>query len=280
MPADPLVSIYLPTRDRAALLAEAIDSALNQSLTDLELIVIDDGSVDDTPEVLRVKSSLDHRIRIVRHEQPQGAPAARNAAIKLARGKFLTGLDDDDLMLPRRLENLVSAWTGRHSLVCSAFWRVRGADRRKLNRRSRVITLSNLLHYNLVGNQALMLTEQVRAVGGFDVDLVASQDYDLWTRIIGRFGDAIRIAACDYVVRESDAEIRISDSPAFKIGAVQFTAKHRHLMAPAHLRSQRLLHNITAREPIRLSDFRRCFAWGSAPLFCNYLAKCVKSAFR
>ena len=275
MPGDPLVTVYLPTRNRSTLVAEAIDSVLNQTLTDFELIVVDDGSVDGTPELLRSKAVTDPRIRILRNEVSLGAPAARNAAIEIARGKFVIGLDDDDLMLARRLERLVAVWTGQHSLVCSAFWRQRGPSRRKLNGRSRIITLDDLLHRNLVGNQALMLTEQVRAVGGFDAGFVASQDYDLWVRMVERFGSALRIEACDHVVREAPEGSRISQSAAFNTGAVQFTDKYRSLMSASHLRSQRLLHKITAREHVGVMDFPRCFAWGSASLYFKYWAKCA-----
>jgi hypothetical protein len=127
----------------------------------------------------------------------------------------------------------------------------------------------------LVGNQALMLTEQVRAVGGFDEEFVASQDYDLWVRMVERFGSALRIEACDHVVRETSNGSRITQSAAFKTGAVQFTDKYRSLMSASHLRSQRLLHKITVREPVGFTDLSQCFAWGSASLYFKYWAKCA-----
>ena len=280
MSTAPLVSIYLPTRNRAHCLVEAVESVLAQTFADFELLVVDDGSIDDTPRILADLAKRDSRVRVFRHDAAQGAPAARNMAIVEAHGKFITGLDDDDLMLPNRLRNLLSAWSGRASLVCSAFWREREGRRRKLNGSGRIITLSDLLHYNLVGNQILTLTDSMRAVGGFDCDFVASQDYDLWTRLVARFGPAVRIPAADYVVREGLVGPSISGSRQFHAGAVQFTAKHRPLMAAVHLRSQALVHKITAGERLGLLDVPKCLAWPSAGLFFKYWLRGHFEAFR
>ena len=102
--AQPEVSVYLPTRNRAHLLREAVESVLAQTFSGFELLIVDDGS--DDARALESLSCMDPRIRMFRHEQPRGAPAARNYAIREARGRFLTGIDDDDLLLPTRLESL------------------------------------------------------------------------------------------------------------------------------------------------------------------------------
>lgn len=271
----PVVSVYLPTRNRQGVLVEAINSVRQQSLADFELIVVDDGSSDSTWAVLGRYASIDQRVKAIRFEKSRGAPAARNAALKVARGKLITGIDDDDLFLPNRLENLISAWTGRHSLVCSSFYRQRGSDLRKLNAFSREISLEKLLHYNVVGNQALMLREQVQSIGGFDETLVASQDYDLWIRMVQHFGPALRLNSCDYLVREGVTEDRISVSENAAIGASQFTRKHRHKMGKSHLKSQLLLQKITKNESLGLKDGFTCFSFGSCILFAKYFIKSV-----
>lgn len=274
----PLVSVYLPTRNRPHLLREAAESVLKQTLQDFELLIVDDGSDDSaardggTAEVIRGLVLSDSRVRSFRNESPRGAPAARNRAIAEARGRYLTGIDDDDLMLPQRLESLVAAQPEHYSLVCSSFLLEKNGRRRRFNSRARVITLPDILHYNLIDNQAMLLTERAREIGGFDESLRASQDYDFWTRLIEHFGPARRIAEPSYVRRESITEDAITWSPRFAEGARQYTAKHRSKMNGEHLRSQHLLHKITAREPLGWREAPSHFALGSAGLLLRYLA--------
>jgi glycosyltransferase involved in cell wall biosynthesis len=264
------VSVYLPTRNRAHLLREAVESVLAQTFANFELLIVDDGS--DDVGALEQLNRLDPRIRIFRHEQSRGAPAARNYAIREARGRFLTGIDDDDLMLPTRLESLLAAKPENHSLVCSSFYLEKTGQRRRYNAKARAITLDDILHQNLIDNQAMMLTERAREIGGFDETLKASQDYDFWTRLIDKFGPAHRIAEPSYVRRESISTDGITWSPRFAEGARQYTEKHRSKMNQAQLRSQRLLHKITAQEPLRWHEIPSHWSLESAPLLLRYLA--------
>lgn len=99
---NPTFSVVLPTHDRAALLPRAVQSVLRQTLTDFELLIVDDGSQDATPEVTATFD--DPRIRILRRDVPGGAAAARNHGIRHARGELVAFLDDDDEYLPALLE--------------------------------------------------------------------------------------------------------------------------------------------------------------------------------
>jgi glycosyltransferase involved in cell wall biosynthesis len=276
--AQPEVSVYLPTRNRAHLLREAVESVLGQTYRNFELLIVDDGSNDacatggGTQAIIDEFITKDSRIRGFRHEKPLGAPAARNRAIAEARGRYLTGLDDDDLMLPRRLESLIAARPEDHALVCSSFYLEKNGQRRRYNARARAITLDNILHQNLVDNQAMMLTERACEIGGFDESLNASQDYDFWTRLIERFGPAHRIAEPSYVRRQSISADGITGSPRFAEGAKQYTEKHRNKMNGAQLRSQRLLQKITAGQPLRWYEIPSHWSLKSAPLLLRYLA--------
>ncbi|RPI78464.1 MAG: glycosyltransferase family 2 protein [Chloroflexi bacterium] len=97
----PQVSVIIPTRNRANLLAEAIESVLNQTYSDFELVIVDDGSTDHTAEV--VTAFRDQRIVYCKQEK-QERGAARNKGVALSQGEFITFLDDDDWYMPRKLE--------------------------------------------------------------------------------------------------------------------------------------------------------------------------------
>lgn len=95
----PTVSVVIPTYNRAKYVTETIDSVLSQSYTDYEIIVVDDGSTDNTREAL---APYMDRIRYI-HQQNSGVSAARNRGIKAARGKWIAFLDSDDIWLPEKL---------------------------------------------------------------------------------------------------------------------------------------------------------------------------------
>ena len=95
------VSVVVPTRNRSALLALTLHSVFRQQDVDLEVIVVDDASADDTAAVLR--TIADPRLRLIRHETSQGVSAARNRGAAQARGEWIAFLDDDDLWAPAKL---------------------------------------------------------------------------------------------------------------------------------------------------------------------------------
>lgn len=99
----PLVSIIIPTHNRAALLREAVDSALSQTYPNVEVIVVDDGSTDDTGEVL---SEYAGQVRAV-YQDNRGRSAARNVGIQASGGRFLVFLDSDDLLMPAAIQSQV-----------------------------------------------------------------------------------------------------------------------------------------------------------------------------
>src|SRR5262245_16886500 len=96
----PLVSVVIPTRNRASLLERTLRSVLAQRMGDLEVVVVDDGSTDDTTSVA---GAADVRVAVVRNQTPEGVSAARNRGIAAARGSWIAFCDDDDLWSPEKL---------------------------------------------------------------------------------------------------------------------------------------------------------------------------------
>ena len=103
----PILSVVIPTRNRAYLVGEAIESALRQRPGQVEVIVVDDASTDDTTKVLT--ENFGSRIHLLRTPERRGAGAARNAGLRVARGELVAFLDDDDLWLPGKLDAELNA---------------------------------------------------------------------------------------------------------------------------------------------------------------------------
>jgi glycosyltransferase involved in cell wall biosynthesis len=193
-------SVIMPTYNSAATVGAAIMSALRQTRSDFELIVVDDGSSDDT--VARVEEFVrsDERISLV--TQPhRGASAARNAALARAAGAYVSFLDSDDLWLPRYLEGMANtmednpqasvahtdAWVfhqdvgmiARGSLMKG--WEPPVIPSEPLDFLRAMLETANFLYYSVTLRRPVLLE-----VGGFDERLQASVDYELWLRIAAR----------------------------------------------------------------------------------------------
>lgn len=113
---DPLVSVIVPTYNRSSLLPRALESVLEQTIEDWELLVIDDGSIDDTPEIVRhLAPRFGGRLRYHRRGNG-GSSSARNTGIDLARGRFICFLDSDDAFVPLKLERQLQLFSMRPEL--------------------------------------------------------------------------------------------------------------------------------------------------------------------
>ena len=210
------VSVYIPTKNRAQAMSAAVSSVLAQTYHDIEVIVVDDGSEDDTPSALRSLRESDGRLRVIRNEQSVGAPAARNLAIKAARGQFVTGLDDDDLFEPYRIEAFICFWTlldrvrePASCLYAQDKWRSNG-DIISVTSRQGYTTAQEMPARNQVGNQVFAPREHFISAGLFDTSLPAWQDFELFLRMIKAFGPARLVDVPSYIFDVSPRPDRIS----------------------------------------------------------------------
>ncbi len=181
----PMVSVIIPTYNRAWTLRAAIDSVLVQDYEDTELIVVDDGSTDDTPALL---SAYGKQIHVIRQEN-QGVSAARNRGIRAACGDLIALLDSDDRWLPGKLATQVAFFTGHpDAQICQTqeIWIRNGVrvNPGKRHRKPSGMIFSPSLALCLVSPSAVMIRRRLlREVGLFDESLPACEDYDLWLRI-------------------------------------------------------------------------------------------------
>lgn len=239
----PLVSVYIPTKNRSSLLQRAVDSVFAQTYPNIELIICDDGSTDDTSaftQSLTPKGSVKF-IKTLANATSKGACHARNQAIASARGDFVTGLDDDDLFQPERISLLIAAYEPKYAFVCSAMIWDNGPTQKVIDNVPGIYHLSQQLDYNEATTQVLVEKQRVLAVGGFDETFVACQDYDLWTRLMLAFGPLKRIAEPTYVINNTDSTQRLTANPKSAKGYDQFFSKHGHLMSWKNRRNQNFM---------------------------------------
>ncbi len=248
-----LVSVIIPTCDRAELLGRCVRSVLLQTHADLEVIIVNDASQDSTSSMIRHLASEDGRIRYTNLDTRSGPQIARNTAIRMANGRFVTNIDDDDEMLPDRIATLLSNFQQSLSLVCSGYFRKTFGEIKKINCTRELITLDRQLAKNRVGNSMLTLKERVIAVGLFDESLPAWQDYDLWTRLITNFGPGLRISEPSYVVHWDHQKPRVSRNASK--GAELFLAKHSTKMQPRHIKRQKLEAFMIQEKKMTVADF-------------------------
>ena len=184
-----LVSVILPTYNRGWILNEAIDSVLAQDYKEYELIVVDDGSTDNTREIL---DTYGQDILVLRQAN-KGVSAARSRGIAESGGQLVAFLDSDDLWLPRKLSRQVDYFNLNPDAVINQteeIWMRNGVrvNPKGRHRKPSGMIFERSLGLCLVSPSAVMIQKTLLdGVGAFDENLPACEDYDLWLRISCRY---------------------------------------------------------------------------------------------
>ncbi len=222
----PAVSVVIPAYNAEAFLAEAIESALAQEGVSLEVIIVDDGSTDGTPDVI---ASFGDRVRSRRIEPSGGPSRPRNVGIAMARGELIALLDSDDIMLPGHLAAAVAAFARRDGvgLLCG--------DCRQIDREGRIVRERGLAEYHrfrgalvpqpepdlwllaareafhqmlwanfVMTSSVVCPLETLQRVGGFDESLPNGDDRDMWLRIVRHGWDLLFIDRPVFAYRKHD----------------------------------------------------------------------------
>ncbi len=181
----PLVSVIIPTYNRGWIVCEAVDSVLAQDYPNFEVLVVDDGSTDNTKDLL---GKYKDNIRVL-YQKNRGVSAARNIGIKKANGEYIAFLDSDDLWEKKKISSQIDFFRKKpEALICQTeeIW-IRNGKRvnpkNKHKKPSGMIFEASLL-LCLVSPSAVMIKKTLfDSVGLFDENLPACEDYDLWLRI-------------------------------------------------------------------------------------------------
>ncbi len=221
----PAVSVIIPTYNRGWILKEAIDSVLDQDYTDFELIVVDDGSTDDTVEII---DAYGFDI-IVLQQNNQGVSAARNRGICASRAQLIAFLDSDDIWLPQKLARQVEFFAAHSdALICQTeeTWIRNGLrvnPKKRHQKRSGEIFEPSLT-LCLVSPSAVMIRRSLfDAVGLFDERLPACEDYDLWLRVSCRY--PVYLIDEPLIIKRGGHEDQLSKAPGLDKYRIQSLKK-------------------------------------------------------
>ncbi|MFW6120097.1 MAG: FkbM family methyltransferase [Petrotogales bacterium] len=251
----PLVSVIIPTHNRANLVSRAIQSVLYQTFQNLEIIVVDDASSDNTPDVIETLRREDNRVRYIRNEISLGGSGARNVGIQNARGDYISFLDDDDEWLPRKLERQIpladnysvvgcrSEMSENLQLFSMNLIRRKKAENSYCKLKVKEITLNDIFYNNgrLSPTVALTRRDYLLEINGFDESLSGAQGRDLFVRLVMSFGHGLMVEEKLAIHHKKHGLNRITDSPNHLKGCWQEFKKHSKYM-PWHLYRWRKYH--------------------------------------
>lgn len=256
MNSQPVVSAIITTKNRANILPRAIESVLNQTYPNIEIIVVDDGSTDQTPGLI-AEYQKEHSIILIRNEKSVGACRARNQGIERAQGEFVAGLDDDDQWLPERISGLLENYDDSFASITSNDCMIT-SNRSVVWHKKEQVTLHDLLFSNSVGNQVLVKKHRILDVGGFDESLRAAQDYDLWIRLCEKFGPIKVVQKPLQNIYADKSADRISNPTAQLHGYLSVYKKHKSKMNRAQRQYQ--LYNIRLAQG-KISSLPELICW-------------------
>jgi len=221
---NPLISVIIPTYNRGWIIKEAVDSVLVQDYVNFELIVVDDGSTDNTHDIL---NSYQKNFLVLRQNN-KGVSAARNRGLAAASGRFIAFLDSDDFWLPQKLSRQVDFFhSNPDALICQTeeIWirnNVRVNPKKRHKKPSGMIFESSL-SLCLVSPSAVMIKRNLfEEVGLFDETLPACEDYDLWLRISCLH--PVHLIDTPLIIKRGGHDDQLSASPGldkFRIKAIK-----------------------------------------------------------
>ena len=256
MLAAPVVSIIVPSYNRGYCIAQCLRSALDQTFTDFEIIVVDDASSDDTRA--QVASISDSRIHYLAHDSNRGGAVARNTGIRAAQGEFVAFLDSDDHWLPDKLEKQIAALRrlGPESGLSYTWLSCvddAGTETLRVNPEIEGECFDEMLVTNFIGTFSNIVVRKslLVEVGALDESFRSCQDWDLFIRLTRHASvHCLREYAVCYLISASD-KVRISTNPRSVIqGHRRILKKYAHdyaaLLRPHRRRAFRFFMSIFA----------------------------------
>ena len=197
----PLVSVIMPVYNAARFLEAAVSSVLNQTMTDWELLMIDDGSKDNSCEIAEAFARKDPRIRFLKNAQNMGVSKTRNRGIDLAQGSFVAFLDSDDRWHPRKLEAQLAAMEAEKADLCYTSYAIvdeKGNPSKAPYIVPHRIDFAGLLKENAMGCSTVILRRELLGEHRFG-EAYYHEDYVLWLTLLR---EGVRACGCTEILTD------------------------------------------------------------------------------
>lgn len=209
-----MISIVIPTHNRKSTIRRAIDSVVNQTYKDIEIIVVSDGSSDGTNELVQELALSEERIKLIAYPDPKGGNYARNTGAKAAKSDYIAFLDDDDEWFPDKLEKEIEVFKndldiGLVYTGIKVIYENDGYSYISLPNYEGNLSREILLHNCITTTSSVMIKKSVlEKAGYFDEKLPALQDFDLWIRCcqFAKVG-CVREALLNYYINANVGQI-------------------------------------------------------------------------
>ena len=226
----PLVSIIITTYNRSELLIRALNSVVNQTYENIEILVIDDASIDNTSTVVTKYIKDYTNIIYIQKEMTTGANDSRNIGIKRASGTFIAGLDDDDEFSINRIARFVEEYDSKYAFL-SSLSILKNQDKMDYSKALSITTLKDMYQDNTIA-QGFIEKKRLIDVGLYDTDLSAYQDYDMWLRLMLKYGNVkvIQEYLQTIYIEENRERITTNTRQRFS-GYFNFYIKHKCLFS-------------------------------------------------
>lgn len=206
------VSVLMPVWNEEKFLGAALNSLLNQSFNDFEIILVDDASDDNTPSLVASYANKDPRVRPLRNARRMGLTKSLNRALKESHATFIARLDGDDIARPDRLERQVRHMQ-RHPYAVLSGTGVTLIDAQGRPTRDfaeglqpHAFRFTSLAHSPIVHSTAMFRRSVALRLGGYDEDFETAQDYDLWCRML-HHGDGVALEGVGVLHRVHDRSV-------------------------------------------------------------------------
>ena len=257
----PKISIIIPVYNTGQYLQECLDSVLNQTFADFEVICIDDGSTDNSYLILEKYAKKDSRIKIFKNHSNIGCVATKNKAISKSQGEYIYPLDSDDIILPETLQKLYSA-------IQCGLGDIVSCDAAMFGARCGILelpapTIANFAVQNCIINSALFKKSDFLQLpgGGYDSNFNESlEDYDLWLNFVYNLKKRVyRIPECLYRYR-----IRTAEQGSRNLSSAD---KHAQLSDYCKLKYPEINAFVLQREILRYRHVNRVRLFGIVPIY-------------
>ena len=221
----PLVSVLMPVYNCESFIREAIQSVLNQTFTDFELLIIDDCSTDATLQIL--KSYLDSRIQLIEKEKNTGYTDSLNYGISIAKGKYIARMDGDDISLPRRFQKQFDFLESNPEVViCGTAIKIIGKDTIERHPSKHEDLQIKLCFSSVFHHPTVMIRADVLKQNKYNKEFEPAEDYELWTRLafVGKTANLEDVLLHYRIHSSQTSSVRktIQDQNMFKCQMIMF----------------------------------------------------------